>query len=67
MAATKMKTRMIAEGVETGDQADWLRDMKCGFAQGHFFSKAIDAQAMELLLASRGMAGSGARAHGALS
>lgn len=36
---------VIAEGVETQDQADFLRLVNCDFIQGFVFSKAIDKNA----------------------
>lgn len=37
----------IAEGIETQQQLDWLRDLGCEFAQGYFFSKPLSSQDME--------------------
>jgi EAL domain-containing protein (putative c-di-GMP-specific phosphodiesterase class I) len=36
-----LKLNVIAEGVETNDQANFLRDHKCDEMQGYYFSKPI--------------------------
>jgi diguanylate cyclase len=41
LAMTKaMGQRVVAEGVETAAQRDWLRDQGCELAQGWFYGKA---------------------------
>jgi predicted signal transduction protein with EAL and GGDEF domain len=48
---------MVAEGVETAEQVSLLRSLGCEYAQGYFFSKPTDQEAMaEVLLKSRGSA-----------
>ena len=32
---------VIAEGIETREQADLLSEMNCDFAQGYFFSRPV--------------------------
>jgi len=41
---------VVAEGVETADQADFLRTRHCDFAQGYLFSHPIDAATFGTLL-----------------
>jgi diguanylate cyclase (GGDEF)-like protein/PAS domain S-box-containing protein len=41
---------VVAEGVETAEQADFLRGHDCGFAQGYLFSRPVDAVQLEALL-----------------
>ncbi|QLN87530.1 EAL domain-containing protein [Citrobacter freundii] len=39
--AQKMNLRMIAEGVETRAQADYLRVKRCDFLQGYYFCRPV--------------------------
>jgi len=48
--AHKLKMDVIAEGVETEIQLANLRKLKCGYAQGFYFAKAVDPEAAEKLL-----------------
>ena len=43
--------RVIAEGVETSEQLAQLRDMKCNFAQGNYFSEPLLSKALAVILA----------------
>jgi diguanylate cyclase (GGDEF)-like protein/PAS domain S-box-containing protein len=38
---------VIAEGVETQSQQDFLRNLKCGFAQGYLFAKPLPSENAE--------------------
>lgn len=49
--ATNLGMSIIAEGVETYDQARLLWALKCGQAQGFLFSRPIDAARADALLA----------------
>ncbi|UUZ53802.1 EAL domain-containing protein [Massilia sp. H-1] len=44
--------RVIAEGVETQAQCQFLRSRDCDEAQGYFFSHPLDAQAFSQLAAT---------------
>jgi len=41
---------VIAEGIETQEQWDFLKSEDCDFAQGYFFSKPLPAQELEIWL-----------------
>lgn len=42
--ADRLGFNVVAEGVETGEQADILRESQCELLQGYLFSKPVDAQ-----------------------
>ena len=46
----KLGLKIIAEGVETLEQRDWLRSAGCDYAQGYFFSQAVSAEEFKFLL-----------------
>jgi EAL domain-containing protein (putative c-di-GMP-specific phosphodiesterase class I) len=48
--AHKLGLKVIAEGVETQEQLDLLREMKCDYAQGYFYSRPVAATEFEQLL-----------------
>jgi len=48
--AHSLRLDVIAEGVETADQLDFLRDKDCNQVQGYFFSEPVPADAFEDLL-----------------
>lgn len=41
---------IVAEGVETQKQADYLRELDCGYVQGYFFGRPMPASAYEELV-----------------
>lgn len=43
---------VIAEGIETAQQLEKLRELGCDYGQGYFFSKPLDSQSAEALLAT---------------
>lgn len=42
--------RVVAEGVETQNQMDYLRDNRCDWAQGHLLSRPVTKEALIDLL-----------------
>jgi EAL domain-containing protein (putative c-di-GMP-specific phosphodiesterase class I) len=51
--AQDMGSRTVAEGVETEQVLNLLRDIGCDYGQGYYFSKPVDAPAAERMLLSR--------------
>jgi diguanylate cyclase (GGDEF)-like protein/PAS domain S-box-containing protein len=51
--ARALSMEVVAEGVETGQQASQLQQLGCDFAQGFFFSRPVAADALGQLLAER--------------
>jgi EAL domain-containing protein (putative c-di-GMP-specific phosphodiesterase class I) len=45
---------VVAEGVETHEQANVLKELKCEMAQGYFFSRPLMAIAAEQMISSLG-------------
>ena len=45
-----MGMEVIAEGVESAEQAAVLRGMGCDYAQGYFFSRPLPAHEVERFL-----------------
>ena len=48
---------VVAEGVETMEQADLLRQLNCKYAQGFFFSRPVTAESIERMLAAAAASG----------
>jgi EAL domain-containing protein (putative c-di-GMP-specific phosphodiesterase class I) len=48
--AHKLELAVIAEGVETAEQALALKKMGCDYAQGYLFSKPVDAVTLSKML-----------------
>ena len=51
--ATYLHVSVIAEGIETGDQLDYLKNLSCEEGQGYLFSRPIPAKEFEKLLFSK--------------
>ncbi|HEY6896240.1 MAG TPA: EAL domain-containing protein [Rhodocyclaceae bacterium] len=51
--AHKLGIKVIAEGVETAVQRDWLVNANCDYAQGFLYAKALPVPEFEDLLRSR--------------
>ncbi len=54
--ARSLRLRVIAEGVETQEQLDFLRNENCDEIQGFFISRPISAKALTALLQESGRA-----------
>jgi len=52
MLAHNLGLKVVAEGAETEEQVNLLKRLDCEMAQGYFFSRPADHQAMSRLLAS---------------
>jgi len=51
--ARSLKLRVIAEGVETEEQLNYLKRRRCDAAQGYFFSRPVGAEAFSAFVAER--------------
>ena len=45
--AKNLKMKVVAEGIETGQQIEQLKKLNCEFGQGYFFAKPLEAAAAE--------------------
>ena len=52
---------VVAEGVESAAQLDFLREQRCDLAQGYFMARPLTAQDMTAMLLGRGAARGGDR------
>ena len=50
LMALKLGLKVIAQGVETVEQRDWLKAAECDYAQGFLFSEPVPSQDFEILL-----------------
>jgi diguanylate cyclase (GGDEF)-like protein len=54
MGAT-LDLRMVAEGIETELQANWLRNLGCDLGQGYYFARPLSAEDLEGVLDAHGV------------
>jgi diguanylate cyclase (GGDEF)-like protein len=52
MLAQQLRMEVVAEGVETMVQYEWLRSVECRYGQGYYFSRALDGDSAMALLQS---------------
>jgi diguanylate cyclase (GGDEF)-like protein/PAS domain S-box-containing protein len=50
MLAKALNLKIVAEGVETKDQLDFLIEKKCDYIQGYYYSKPLPSHEFSLLL-----------------
>ncbi|BAL24435.1 bifunctional diguanylate cyclase/phosphodiesterase [Azoarcus sp. KH32C] len=48
--ARTLSMRVVAEGIETAEQARMLTELGCQYGQGYYFSKPLPVEQLELLL-----------------
>jgi diguanylate cyclase (GGDEF)-like protein len=48
-----VQLRAVVEGIETPEQVERLRELGCDYGQGHYYSRAVSADAMTQLLAAQ--------------
>ena len=48
-----LKLCVVAEGIETAEQADVLRELGCDIGQGFLYAKPLSADDLELLVAPK--------------
>jgi EAL domain-containing protein (putative c-di-GMP-specific phosphodiesterase class I) len=61
--AHKLGLKVIAEGVESGAQRDWLADHQCDYVQGFLFGLPVEAARFEAMLAAQPFVAPGAHPH----
>ena len=54
--ANRMNLRVVAEGVETKEQLERLREIGCDYAQGYFFAEPMSSYEFEMLSQNRAKA-----------
>ena len=52
LLAHSLDMDVVAEGIETEEQYELLRDSRCAYGQGYYFAKPLDAEAAVVMLMS---------------
>jgi diguanylate cyclase (GGDEF)-like protein/PAS domain S-box-containing protein len=55
--AQHLGLEVVAEGIETAEQAELLRELHCEFGQGFLYSRPVDAEHAQQLLVDSALAG----------
>ncbi|WP_026223229.1 putative bifunctional diguanylate cyclase/phosphodiesterase [Methylosarcina fibrata] len=50
LMAQQLKLEVVAEGVESREQLEFLRELRCDYVQGYYFSKPLPAEEVAVLL-----------------
>ena len=50
--ARSLRLQTVAEGVETAEQARFLKDAGCDLLQGYYFNRPLESEALARLLAT---------------
>ncbi len=50
--AKQLNMNVLCEGIETAEQAQWLKNLDCDYAQGYYFAKPLNKQQFINLLSS---------------
>jgi EAL domain-containing protein (putative c-di-GMP-specific phosphodiesterase class I) len=50
--ARSLEMDVVAEGIETAEQAERLTSLGCRLGQGYYFSRPVDAEAIGAMLMS---------------
>ncbi|MCC5658057.1 EAL domain-containing protein [Nostoc sp. XA010] len=53
--SNQLELAVVAEGIETPQQLQWLQQLGCKFGQGYLFSKPLSYETAEALLASKSL------------
>ncbi|HYX14595.1 MAG TPA: EAL domain-containing protein [Nostoc sp.] len=53
--SNQLELAVVAEGIETPEQLQWLQQLGCEFGQGYLFSKPLSYETAEALLASKSL------------
>jgi EAL domain-containing protein (putative c-di-GMP-specific phosphodiesterase class I) len=50
LLSKNLNLEVVAEGIETSEQAEYLKGLGCNYGQGYLFSRPVDAEKARRLL-----------------